>query len=469
MNSFVKLTLALLLIAVMGACESDFENKFDQLPDERIQNKLGELKETLCSSENGWLLTYSMGDGIEMSTYGYAIFNKDNTVKLQLKHVNGAIVTTTSEYKLLAEGDIELVFNTHTLNITNYANPDPQNRRPRGYGADIEFNLKTLDTEVIRLEGKVYKGKMMLQKATKEEAEDEFAMLDASRTQLINQRTARYMTLAITNGLGATTAEPLHIGLDCSTIARVAEIDYNYNGEYNTMRKYLFFTHRGFGLSNPFNVGGEDIQYFKYNEVNKRFELNHPTMEGYIYCDVLPKYYIDGLYDEFMNKFSVKLTRSYGKVWDTYIAMKKNNPVIKSFVLATDYKRRIPLFDDEGNPVLDDVYNHDYKLGEDLGDGLLFSFHLREQFYFYYVPIEVQKIEEDRIRLVRKTGEFCTEDAKDPSIGEAIKNNKEFQDFVNYICNDKGWMIRKTQEAGNLDFNFYSLEDPKNYFYSRLY
>jgi len=136
----MKFKLLLLLFAGMVACESDFDNKFDQLPDDRIQGKLSELKNTLCSSEHGWLLTYSLGDGIEVATYGYANFNTDNTIKLELKHINGAIITTNSEYKLLAEGDIELIFNTHNLNITTYANPDPANRRPRGYGADIEFN-----------------------------------------------------------------------------------------------------------------------------------------------------------------------------------------------------------------------------------------------------------------------------------------------------------------------------------------
>ncbi len=462
MNKAYLSIICFLILLGLGACEkSDFNNKFDKTPDERIQEKISEFKTALTAPEFGWVFRINMANGIDNTVYGIAKFNDDYSVQLQNVRIPGKV----SEYTIFAESDIELVFNTYNDVITYFA--EPNSNLPEGYGTDQEYNIKSIDDNEIILEGKVLGTVLRLTKAKEDEVDLE--PLKKNVNYLNQQRTAKYMSLEITEGLGATEEAPKYIGLDISSYLLLAEIDYNHNGEYIEVNKSIFFTHTGFGLSSAIEIDGEKIQYFNYNAEKKRYEVDHPTIKGFIFCDVLPMFYINGLYDEFMNKFSMKLTRSFGKAWDTYIPMKNANPIIKSVVLATDYKRRIPLFDDEGNPVLDEVYNHDYELGDDLEEGLLFSFHEHEQFYFYYVPMEVQKIEEDRIRLVRKTGEFCTEDAKDPSIGQGIKNNKEFQDFVNYICNDKGWMIRKTQEYGTIDFDFYSLEDPNNYFYSRLY
>lgn len=463
MNKLQLLTSWLLIVCCLGACnQSDFENKFDKSPDERINEDIANLKTKLTEPENGWLFHLVMGDDVEYAVYGIARFENDYRVSLLTTAYEEA---TESEYTIFAESDIQLVFNTYNANLTAYATPNQF--RPNGYGTDIEYHIKSIQADVIELEGKVYKTQLVLKKAT--EAENDLSVLKENVKRLNKQRTARYMALSITKGLDATPDQPKLIGMDCSTYARVAEVDFNHNGIYTQTRKNIFFTHSGFGMSSPVKIGNDSIQYFKYNETKERYELDHPTMEGYIYCDKLPVYFVDGMYDEFMDHFSMKLTRASGKVWDTYIAMKKANMNIKSFVLTTDYKRRIPLFDEEGNPILDDVYLHDYELGDHLGEGFLFSFHAYEQFYFYYVPMEAKKIEEDRVRFIRKGGEFCTEDNTDPTIGETIKNSPEFQAFVNYLCNEDGWLIQKTLEGGILDFDFYSIENPDNYFYSRLY
>lgn len=463
MNKLQIVTSWLLLVLCLGACEqSDFESKFDKSPDERINEDIANLKAKLTEPEHGWLFHLIMADDVEYAVYGIARFEKDYRVSLLTTAYEEA---TESEYTIFAESDIQLVFNTYNANLTAYATPNQV--RPNGYGTDIEYHIKSIEPDVVELEGKVYKTRLLLKKAT--EAETDLSALKTNVERLNKQRTAKYMALSITKGLDATPDQPKLIGMDCSTYARVAEIRHNYEGELVQAKKNIFFTHAGFGLSSPMQLGNDSIQYFKYNEAEERYELDHPTLEGYLYCDKLPVYFVDGMVDELMDKFSMKLTRAGGKMWDTYIAMKKANMNIKSFVVTTDYKRRIPLFDEEGNPIIDDGNMHDYELGDHLGEGFLFSFHAYEQFYFYYVPMEVQKLEEDRVRFVRKAGEFCTEDKTDPAIGEAIKNSPEFQDFVNYLCNEKGWLIQKTVEYGIIDFDFYSLENPDNYFYSRLY
>jgi hypothetical protein len=462
-NRLHILLAGLFLLIIASACDnSDFEDKFDLSPDERLQKRIASFKDSLTAPEHGWVFHLNMGNGVDNTVYGIVKFNKDYTLKME----NEIIPEAESEYTIFAEADIELVFNTYNNIITFFAEPNA--RLPEGYGTDLEYNLKSIEGDEIMLEGKVLGTKLKLVKASEEETSLE--PLKQNVSYLNKQRTARYMSLKITKGFGASEDDPKLIGMDCSTYLRMAEIDYNHNGEYIDENKNIFFTHTGFGLSSAIKIDDEEIQYFKYNVEKERYEIDHPSIEGFIFCDVLPYYFKKGLYDDFMDRFSMKMTRFFGKVWDTYIPMKRANTNIKAVVIATDYDRRIPKLDENGNYIISpDTRLPDYSYGEHLGEGLLFSLKDDQQFYFYWIPMEVQKIEEDRIRFVRKDGEFCTEDAKDPSIGQGIKDNAEFQKFVNFICNEKGWMIRKTEENNIIDFDFYSLEDPNNYFYSRLY
>ncbi|MCT4648146.1 MAG: DUF4302 domain-containing protein [Carboxylicivirga sp.] len=453
----------LFLLIFTGACDnSDFENKFDLSPDERLQERMATFKEALTAPEHGWVFHLDMGNGVDNTVYGIAKFNEDYTVRME----NEIIPEAESEYTIFAEADIELVFNTYNKIITFFAEPNPN--LPKGSGTDLEYNLKTIEDDQIILEGKVLGTRLRLTKAT--ETETSLEPLKQNVTYLNQQRTARYMSLRITKGLGASEDQPKYIGMDCSTYLRMAEIDYNHDGEYVDVNKNIFFTHKGFGLSSAIKIDGEEIQYFKYNADEKRYEVDHPTIEGYIFCDVLPYYFKKGLYDDFMDRYSMKLTRTFGKAWNKYIPMKRANENIKAVVITTDYDRRIPKLDEKGNYIISpDTRLPDYSYGDHLGEGLLFSLKDDLQFYFYWVPLEAVKIEEDRVQFIRKDGEFCTEDDKDPSIGQSIKDNKEFQEFVDFICNDKGWMLRRTEEYGTIDYDFYSLADPNDYFYSRLY
>ncbi|RKE02248.1 DUF4302 domain-containing protein [Marinifilum flexuosum] len=461
---FKYIILFIFLALGMTSCDkNDFENKFDELPDARMQSTIKEYKKILTDSEFGWKFTCSVNGEFEYVLYNVAHFNEDNTLSLKSNTLEDPAV---SEYKIMSEADMELVFNTYNDNFTPLSYPGET--APDGMGGDIEYNFVSISedkTEII-LEGKVYKGKLKLQKADRDLSD--FAPVQKFVNLLGEQRTKRHMNLAITSGLGASEENPVVLGMDLSSMASACDYNYNYKGEFYSGRKMLYFDHDGMGLSTPITVEESEIQYFTYNEEKKRYELANSDLEGYLYCTDLPMYYVPGVYDEFMNHYSLKLRSSFGQAWDKYIAMKKANPVIKSMVVVTDYKQRIPLFDEDGNPVLDEVYNHDYEFGKHLGEGLLFSFERYNQFYFYFVPLEMVKLQEDRIKMKRLTGEFCTKDNEDPSVGEAIKNNKEFNELVDYLCNDGGWYIKRTVEYGLIDWDFISQDNPKDFFITRL-
>ena len=370
MNKFKYIILFVLFGIGFSSCDKDdFENKFEQLPDDRIRSTIKEYKEILVSSEYGWKMTYYINGKIEYVGYNVAVFNEDNTVSLTSKFIDDPVV---SEYKIMSEADLELVFNTFNENLTSLSYPS--DGAPDGYGGDIEFNFVSIseDKTEITLEGKIYKGTLKLKKSDTDISN--FDQLDENIRLLGEQKTARYMNLAITSGLGASEENPILIGLDLSSIAAAGDYNYNYKGEYYNGRKMLYFHHDGMGLSSPIEIEDSKIQDFAYNADKKRYELINSDLQGYIYSSKLPVFSIPGVYDELMDHYSLKLKRSNGLVWDKYIAMKNANPVIKSVVVVTDYKQRIPLFDEDGNPVLDESNLHDYEFGKHMGEGLLFSF-----------------------------------------------------------------------------------------------
>ncbi len=468
--SIRNIILLLSFLGLLGACKNnDFENKFEEHPSKRIQKQIDNYKRILTNAPYGWKMTYSMGANIEYLSYQIAYFNKDLTVRLHSPNPK-LPKPIESTYTLKHEADMELVFDTFSENLTIFSYPDA--RAPKGYGGDVEFNFKSVNEseDIVVLEGKVYGGILTLQKA-KEEFKD-FTKLNEYVAYLGKQRTAKYMNLAITEGLeGASEEKPVKIGLDLSSIARVGDYAYNYKGKFKQGRKMLYFTHEGMGLSTAIEIDGHKIQHFTYNQKKFRYEVAGSDLKGYLYCTDLPVYSVPKVVDKFLDKHSQWMKASFGEMNRKYTAMKRVNPKISTVVFVTDYNRRIPLFNEKGEPILDASYNHDYDLGEYLGNGLIFSFESYNQFYFYFVPLEVEKLSGDRLRFKRKSGDICKpkegEDAV--AIAKSISQSQEFNDFISYVCNKDGWYIKRTIESGQVDWDFISIATPKeDYFYTRI-
>lgn len=467
MKSKYKIIILAIISIIISCSDNSFDNKFNKSPEDRVQETLKNYKQTLVEAPYGWQMTYSLGGNIEYISYQIAYFYNDNTVKLHSTELKDPI---SSEYKLMAEADIEIVFNTFNENLTVFSYPNE--KAPKGYGGDVEFNFKSINKEKneIILEGKVNKGILRLRKA--KEKYNDFSKLQEYVTYLAKTRTAKYMNLAITEGLDDFNEEkPFLMGLDLSSIARVGDYSFNYKGEFKHGRKMLYFSHSEMGLSTPIEIGGHKIQYFQYNKAKKRYEITNSDLKGYLYCSDLPVYYVPKVVDEFKDNYSLWMRASFGKVNQKYMAMRRALPKIEAFVIVTDYKQRIPLFDKDGQPLLDSHYNHDYKNGEKLGDGLLFSFEGYNQFYFYFVPIKIEKLQEDRVRFKREGREICKpkEGENSEDIFNEMSNNEDFNNFIDYICNEKGWYIKRTIESGQIDWDFISQSNPKqDYFYTRL-
>ncbi|MCT4613677.1 MAG: DUF4302 domain-containing protein [Marinifilaceae bacterium] len=466
-----KILLAIFMICtIFVSCDdNEVDSLFNQAPDKRIQTKIAEFQNILTSSEYGWKLYIEIKGQIEYVSYNYVKFNDDNTFTIRTNEVKGV---GESEYVINHESDIQLVFTNYIEQITSYSYPSAQ--APKGMGADLEYIFKSVseDGKVVNLRGKKFNSELRLEKAEKDLSD--FSQLGTIATRINNERKGlRYMNLAITSGVeGATEDNPVVLGTDFSTLTKTMDFNYNYKDEFFSGRKMLYLNHDGLGLSSPITIDEKELKEFVYDSEDKRFELKHSDVQGYLFPSKLPQYHVPGVYDELMNKYSLTWRAAFGKAFDTYIPMKKANPSIKSFTICTNYKKRIPQYNDDGTPKLDEVEYHTYVEGEDLGNGILFSMDKLYQYDYIFIPINIEQIASDRIKMsLAGKGKYIHQ-TKEPKLTEAQVNtilaNKELNDFISYMMNKDGWYITKTVEYGQIDWDFISLADPKNYFFAAL-
>lgn len=468
-----KILYIILVASLLSSCgKDDFENNFDMSPSQRVQAKAKELKELLSSSEHGWKATFFLDNKVAFGQFFIMDFTKDNQVSVSIEKIKDV----RSEYTIFNETDMMLSFNTYNRLLTSITEPTAET--PHGYYGDIDFFFDSYTTDKVVLRGKAYGGILTLERANEADRDlsNSFEVLKKLSAEKVAKSKGglNYMTLHITKGLeGASVENPVKIGFNCSTWTRTVDIAFNYKGKYTEKLSMLVFTGDGFFSAYTLKLDDKEINKFVYNEERNRFEVEADGVEGHFECYKLPQYDVDGICDDFLNQYSLKMKRKYGDFMDLSIKLKldSKDPVtdtqIKSIVLVTDYRRRIPLFNPDGTPVLTETYEHDYKYGDHLGNGLLFSFSAQNQFYFYFVPLEATKLSEDKIKFSLTGTPFCTE--SEESIVKKIQSSKNLLKFLELICNEKGYLVQRLKTEGNFDFDFISLENPENQFVARNY
>jgi hypothetical protein len=179
-----KTLLRLLILSfIFSACKKNNDFVFNQSPDERINEALASYQSKLSDAENGWkaLITTDSGKG---GTYSfYFKFDNENRVKMVSDFDSTSAVTLQeTSYRLKAEQQPTLIFDTYSY-VHILADPNESTRTvqsnvnggPIGQGllSDFEFIFDSakIKADTIELTGKVNHSKLILVKATKEEAD----------------------------------------------------------------------------------------------------------------------------------------------------------------------------------------------------------------------------------------------------------------------------------------------------------
>lgn len=165
-----KLLYILSAASLLAACKKDSARVFEEPAEERMAQRIGELKTGLLSAEHGWKasLTTSAKGG-----YGFYMDFDDAQSVAMVADLNDETATTvnTSSFRIKWVMNATLIFDTYNY-ITLLQDPTPSSyggAAGSGMQSDVEFEYQRMGGDTIVLRGFKYKNELILVKATSEE------------------------------------------------------------------------------------------------------------------------------------------------------------------------------------------------------------------------------------------------------------------------------------------------------------
>jgi hypothetical protein len=252
-----KTFLYLFLIVATASCSKKDDNKiFEKSADERLNEALSTYQSQLVGSQYGWngVLYADSGRGTPYSFYFK--FDASNRVKM-LSDFDSTSAATLKEssYRLKALQQPSLLFDTYSY-IHVLADPDP-NVNGGGYGSglqtDFEFYFDSVGTDVIRLGGRFHGTKLVLTRATQQDA-----------TALNNGQLAAafYINKILTYFKRLTIGNQL-IDFQINPYTRKVTFTWlDASGNTSTFTTSYYLTPGGIALTNPLVIGTTVIKTF---------------------------------------------------------------------------------------------------------------------------------------------------------------------------------------------------------------
>lgn len=170
MKRILLYTLALFAVSMAGCKKEQVELAFDALPEERIDERMVELRSTLTGSEYGWKANILTGLG----SYGFYLNFEDETFCTMLADLTSETSSepSSSTYRIIWAMNATLSFDTFNY-ITMLQEPSSYygGEAPNGYMSDIEFDYVKNSGDSIYMMGKKYGFPLILTQVTKDEQE----------------------------------------------------------------------------------------------------------------------------------------------------------------------------------------------------------------------------------------------------------------------------------------------------------
>lgn len=169
----MKRILSYIILAwvAFSACSKDDDPVFPDSADERIRKTLAAYQSALEGSPNGWNGVLTTKNGVIY--HFHFSFNSANRVQM-FSDIDKSTGSTRKEssYRLKALQQPVLIFDTYSY-IHYLADPADSvagGVDGQGLGSDFEFRLDTLMTDSIRLTGRFQQAKLVLKKASANDA-----------------------------------------------------------------------------------------------------------------------------------------------------------------------------------------------------------------------------------------------------------------------------------------------------------
>jgi hypothetical protein len=470
-----------------------------------------ELRRILLDTKFPWLCTTKIDNGVDANRILSLDFGSNNQLDVICEtnkvKIDGIVVPIISSYEVgIREEKLILTLDTNIGLIE----PRIQIGTSATLGGEmpIRLEVKEYTTDRIVLYFDTYRGfekEVVLTKATDDinfsSRRIMKAKLGLERIKLrkefidvnpdfLHSGYKEYLTLFITKGVkDASESNPVTAGFSFSTWTSTVDIIYN---DVNNLIGYcaiLVYTEKGFVSGIPINIDNHVVSNFKYNEHLNRFEIDEEGIEGYFGYSSLPPFSMKGTTDDFLNHYSLwmkeftpeilldfksdvtrkstcslKVRVKDGNKKDAPIIEEERDFNLEDVYFVTKYQVRNKIFNTFNEPIFGTDNKLDYTKGITLGNGLLFTFDAYYQFNYYFVPLDIVKLGEDRVRFKRT--ENAATKCRVLNI-EDISGIKDFYDkdlnvkkFVDRICNPKGFLITKSKIPNAFEFDFRFIDSP---------
>lgn len=469
-----------------------------------------ELKNILLDAEFPWVCTTKIDNDVAANRLLGLDFTSDGELYVECSTnevKNGVIVPINSSYEIgIREDKLILTLDTNIGLIE----PRIQIGTSATLGGQmpIRLEVKEYTKDKIVLYFDTYRGfekEVILTKATEKinfsSKREMRKKLGAERSRLhkdfINSNPSfstsdlkEYLTLYITKGVkDATVENPVTAGFSFSTWTSTVDIVYNDADNLIGYCAILVYTSNGFVSGISMNIGGKAISCFKYNEHLNRFEIDEEGIEGHFGYSALPPYAREGVTYDFLNHYSLwmngfssdalmslksditrKSTCSVDvdvkdeNIDDAEVKNENRDFDIVDFYFVTKYQQRNRILNEFNEPIYSSDNKLDYTKGDNIGNGLLFSFDNYYQFSYYFVPLNMIPEGEDRIRFERaedldtKCRILNIENTSE--IKSFFDNNVNMKKFIDKICNKSGFLLVKSELPNVFEFDFRFIDSP---------
>lgn len=239
------LLFSLLITFALSACEKE-EQGPGQRPDERINEILSSYKSQLVGAPFGWkAILYPEGG----AGYNFLFQFTDNDRVQMYSDINAttAAEAINSSYRLQALQRPALLFDTYSyLHIV--ADPDADKSGGEwgeGQYSDFEFSFESASADTITLSGNYNNSRLVLIRATEEEAAVYISSIAAAAAEFenINNFTTYFKRL---------TAGNLAFDISLDTSARRITFSYYEGDQARTFTTSYMYTENGLTLLEPF-------------------------------------------------------------------------------------------------------------------------------------------------------------------------------------------------------------------------
>lgn len=249
--------LLLVFIAGLWSCSED-NDVFEQTADQRINETVATYQQELVAAQYGWkAIIYPAGGGVYSF---YFKFNDQNRVVMYSDFASESAVTSKeSSYRLKAMQTPSLIFDTYSY-LHVLADPDGSvNGGSNGDGlrSDYEFSFNTdsLNTENITLTGTKNQSKLILIKATQEEAAA-YGNGGLAKSLLFSN-ISKYLTYFKRVTIGGVVYE-----IAVNQSARTVTLNWLVGTTVNSFTTDYYYSSTGVSFITPFVNGSQTITGF---------------------------------------------------------------------------------------------------------------------------------------------------------------------------------------------------------------